>query len=65
MITAAPAGARPRLEHAIHAAFTAALNDILLVAAVMALVGGLLALALVRDSDFVAHGVPEPEAVPA
>ncbi|HEX8159167.1 MAG TPA: MFS transporter [Solirubrobacteraceae bacterium] len=65
VITAAPAGARPRLEHAIHAAFTAALNDILLVAAVMALVGGLLALALVRDSDFVAHGVPEPEAVPA
>ncbi|MDX6708971.1 MAG: hypothetical protein QOI48_4817 [Solirubrobacteraceae bacterium] len=64
-ITAAPAAARPRLENAIHAAFTAALNDILLVAAVVALVGGVLALALVRGSDFVAQGAPEPEAAAA
>jgi EmrB/QacA subfamily drug resistance transporter len=65
-IAASPAAGRPRLEHAIHAAFTAALNDILLVAAVIAIVGGLLALALVRGSDFVAQGAPpaapQPEA---
>jgi EmrB/QacA subfamily drug resistance transporter len=60
-IGAVPPTARPRLEHAIHAAFTAALNDILLVAAVVAIVGGLLALALVRSSDFVTQGAPQPE----
>ena len=63
-IAASPAAARPGLEQAIHSAFTAALNDILLIAAVIAIVGGLLALALVRGSDFVGHGAgpPPPEA---
>jgi len=60
-IAHAPVSSRPRLEQAIHAAFTAALNDILLVAAVVAIVGGLLALALVRSSDFVAQGAPQAE----
>jgi EmrB/QacA subfamily drug resistance transporter len=60
-IAAAPGAARPRLEHAIHVAFTAALNDILLVAAVVAIAGGVLALALVRGSDFVAQGAPQPD----
>jgi EmrB/QacA subfamily drug resistance transporter len=64
-ITSAPAAAQPRLEHAIHVAFTAALNDILLVAAVVAIVGGLLALALVRGSDFVVQSAPQPEPAPA
>ena len=64
-IAAAPAAARPSLEHAIHVAFTAALNDILLVGAVVAVVGGLLALALVRASDFVGHGPPQPVPEPA
>jgi hypothetical protein len=66
-IAASPAAARPRLEHAIHVAFTAALNDILLIAAVIAIAGGLLALALVRGSDFVGHGAgpPQPEAAAA
>jgi EmrB/QacA subfamily drug resistance transporter len=66
-IAAAPASARPRLEHAIHAAFTAALNDLLLIAGLVAIVGGLLAFALVRGSDFVVHGVaaPQPEPEPA
>jgi len=64
-VAAAPAAARPRLEHAIHAAFTAALNDILLVAAAVAIVGGLLAVALVRSSDFVAQGAPQAEPAPA
>jgi EmrB/QacA subfamily drug resistance transporter len=60
-LAATPAAGRPRLEQAIHAAFTAALTDILLVGAVVAVVGGLLALALVRRSDFVGQ-VPPPAA---
>jgi EmrB/QacA subfamily drug resistance transporter len=64
-LATAPAAARPRLEQAIHAAFTAALNDILLVAAIVAIAGGLLALALVRGSDFVVQGAPQPEPAPA
>jgi EmrB/QacA subfamily drug resistance transporter len=63
-ISAAPAAARPRLEQAIHVAFTAALNDILLIAAVVAFAGGVLAFALVRGSDFVAYGAPQPESEP-
>ncbi len=64
VIASAPAAARPRLEHAIHVAFTAALNDILLVGAVIAVLGGLCALALVRASDFVGHGPPPPQPAP-
>jgi hypothetical protein len=68
-IAASPPAARPRLEHAIHVAFTAALDDILLVGAVVAIAGALLAFALVRASDFVGHGAPvqaapEPEPAP-
>jgi EmrB/QacA subfamily drug resistance transporter len=63
-IAAVPAIARARLEHAIHVAFTAALNDILLVAAVVALVGGALALVLVRGSDFVTQAAPQPQPEP-
>ena len=44
---------------AIDAAFTSALNDLLLIAAVVAIAGGLLALALVRGSDFVVSA-PRP-----
>jgi EmrB/QacA subfamily drug resistance transporter len=64
-IAASPPAARPRLEQAIHVAFTAALNDILLVGAVVAIVGGLLALALVRASDFMGHGAPAQQPAPA
>ena len=38
-VAAAPPAGRPRLEQAIHAAFTAALNDLLLIAAGVAFVG--------------------------
>ncbi|MDQ1686846.1 MAG: hypothetical protein QOC82_3583, partial [Frankiaceae bacterium] len=53
-----------------HVAFTAALNDILLVGAVVAIAGGLLAFALVRASDFLGQGppaapVPEQQPTPA
>jgi len=58
-IAGTPASARPRLEQAIHVSFAAALNDILLVAAIIALVGGVLALALVRGSDFIGQGTPQ------
>ena len=64
-IAAAPPGARPRVEQAIHLAFTSAFNDILLIAALVALVGGLLAFALVRGSDFVVHGAGQPSPDPA
>ncbi|MCW2991275.1 MAG: hypothetical protein JWM73_1869, partial [Solirubrobacterales bacterium] len=35
-----------------------ALNEILVIAAVVALVGAVAALVLVRSKDFVAHGAP-------
>ncbi|HVU60857.1 MAG TPA: MFS transporter [Mycobacteriales bacterium] len=41
--------------HAARASFTAALNEILLVAAIIAFVAGALALALIRAKDFVQH----------
>ena len=46
-------------------AFTAALNDILLVGGIVAFVGAVLALILVRRQDFVTYGAQEPAAVPA
>jgi EmrB/QacA subfamily drug resistance transporter len=58
VIASAPAAAQAQLASAVHAAFTAALDDILLVAGIVAFVGGVLALALVRASDFVGHGPP-------
>src|SRR5215207_2074729 len=53
VVAAAPEAARPRLEEAIHAAFSSALDDLLLIAAVVAFLGALLAFVLVRDADFV------------
>jgi MFS family permease len=44
------------------AAFLHGLNEILLVAGVVALIGALLCVILIRPSDFVAHGAPEPAA---
>jgi predicted MFS family arabinose efflux permease len=64
VIAAAPAAARPRLHEAIAAAFSGGLDDLFLVAAVVAFAGAALALALVRRSDFVAPGGP-PSTPPA
>ena len=50
---------------AIHVAYTAALSDILLVGGIVALIGAVLALILVRRSDFVTYAPQEPAAVPA
>jgi MFS family permease len=41
--------------------WTGALNQILVVAAILALAGAVSALVLVRSSDFVPHGAPAPE----
>jgi hypothetical protein len=61
VIKGTPPGQRAKAVAAIHAAFAAAMNEILLVGAVVALGGALLALVLVRSSDFVAStAAPEP-----
>ena len=55
------------LQHAFAAGWTASLNEILIIAGAVALVGAVLALLLVRSQDFVAHGAPQqqPQAEPA
>ncbi len=54
-----PAAQRAHALLAIHAAFAGALNDILIVGAVVAFAGAALALVLVRGRDFAVYGVPE------
>jgi EmrB/QacA subfamily drug resistance transporter len=56
-----PAAQRAQATAAIHGAFAAAMNDILLVAAIVALVGACIGLASVRKSDFASYGAPTPE----
>ena len=57
-----PPAAGSALKHAYPIGFTDAFTSILLIAAAIALVGSLLAFALVRSSDFVAStGAPEGE----
>ena len=60
-----PPSVRPRADAAIHVAFASAMNDILLVAGIVALAGAVLALVLVRGRDFAAYGAPEPVAAAA
>jgi EmrB/QacA subfamily drug resistance transporter len=60
-----PPGFRSRAAAAIHVAFTAALNDILLVGGIVAFVGAVLALILVRRRDFVTYSAQEPAAAVA
>ncbi len=62
-IAAAPPAARATLTHVARVSFTSAMNDVLLIAAVVAIVGGLLAFVLIRARDFV--GAPVPEQGPA
>jgi len=54
-----PPAAQATLEKAIRSSFTGALNDLLMVTACVAFVGGVLSVALIRRKDFVAR-VPEP-----
>jgi hypothetical protein len=58
--SAVPGSHRTQAVVAIHAAFTGAMNDILLVGGIVALAGGALALLLVRGSDFVTYAAHEP-----
>jgi hypothetical protein len=59
VIASAPRQFRPVATAAIHSAFASAMNDVLLVGFIVALVGAVLAYALVRSSDFVRAGAPE------
>jgi EmrB/QacA subfamily drug resistance transporter len=65
VIAAVPADERARATAAIHGAYASTMNEILLVGAIIALVGAVLALALVRRRDFVTPGVPEGDPEPA
>jgi EmrB/QacA subfamily drug resistance transporter len=62
-IAGAPPAVRPRIEAAANQAFIAGLNDILLIASVIAFAGAIAALVLVRQRDFVA--VAPAEEAPA
>jgi EmrB/QacA subfamily drug resistance transporter len=54
-----PPGQRAQAALAIRGAFAASMNDILLIGAIVALVGAVLAVALVRKRDFVTYAMPE------
>jgi EmrB/QacA subfamily drug resistance transporter len=62
VVASVPAADRASASTAIHAAFAGSMNDILLVAAIVAFVGAFLALVLVRGSDFVTYAAPQPAA---
>jgi hypothetical protein len=65
VLTKIPPSQRAPAAAAIHSAFASALNDILLVGAIVAFAGAVLGLLLVRAEDFVASGAPEPAAAAA
>ena len=60
-----PAAVRPRADAAIHLAFASAMNEILLLAGIIAFAGAVLAIALVRSRDFAAYAAAEPAAAAA
>ena len=64
VVAGIPAADRATASTAIHAAYASSMNDILLVAAIVAFIGAVLGLVLVRGSDFVTYGPPRPEAQP-
>jgi EmrB/QacA subfamily drug resistance transporter len=55
-----PGAERAQAGGAIHLAFVSAMNEILVVAAIVALVGAVLAVLLVRGQDFATYRAPEP-----
>jgi EmrB/QacA subfamily drug resistance transporter len=61
-VQAAPGGHRAAAALAIHGAFASAMNDILLIAAIVALAGAAVAFATIRQRDFAAYPTPEPAA---
>jgi EmrB/QacA subfamily drug resistance transporter len=62
VIASVPASQRAHASAAIHSAFAGAMNEILLVGAIVAFAGAALGLVLVRGSDFVTYGAPQPAA---
>jgi len=60
VLQAVPRADRARANLAIHIAFTSAMNEVLLVGALIALVGAAFALVLVRGRDFARYRAPEP-----
>ncbi|HSO98256.1 MAG TPA: MFS transporter [Solirubrobacteraceae bacterium] len=65
VLKAIPPAQRLQASHAIDVAFTGAMNEILLVAGIVALLGATLGLGLVRGSDFVASRSPTEAATAA
>jgi EmrB/QacA subfamily drug resistance transporter len=65
VVHSVPPGQRHLAALAIHGAFVDAMHNILLVGAIVAFVGAALGLVLVRRSDFVTYGTPEPAAAAA
>jgi EmrB/QacA subfamily drug resistance transporter len=60
-----PGAQRPHITEVVHSSFASAMNEILLVGAIIAFTGAVLGLVLVRGSDFVTYGAPEPAAAAA
>ena len=65
VVHSVPPAQRAQASAAIHVAFVAAVNDLLLVGGVIALAGALLALILVRGRDFATYGAAQPAAAAA
>ncbi len=65
VVGSVPAGQRHLAAAAIHSAFVNSMQNILLVAAIIAFAGAVLGLVLVRRRDFVTYGAPEPAAAAA
>ena len=59
-IQSAPAGARDVVAGAAERAFIDGINDLFIIAALVAFTGAVAALVLVRSSDLVAQGPPQP-----
>jgi EmrB/QacA subfamily drug resistance transporter len=57
-VQSVPAGARDVVAEAARRAFIDGLNDLLIIAALVAFIGAVAALLLVRSSDFIAQGPP-------
>jgi EmrB/QacA subfamily drug resistance transporter len=55
-LAATPPALRPRLAAAFQSAFASAVNELALISGVVALVGAVLAFALIRSKDFVGRG---------
>lgn len=58
LISSTPAQNRGQLIYAIHSAFTSSMNDLFIVSGILALVGSVFAVSLIRGKDFVPFQPP-------